>query len=307
MLKVIFEFLGGPSQRSVWIQLGVLTFFFLVGWNLWKSIHLQIENSLDYQIGLKDIQIVSPPQWLAPTFVKEAFESRPRFLNKPLNILAPDILERLALAFESHPFVNRVESIRIQYPPRVLVKLQFRNPVAFVVIPTLNSGLNSRIYMIDEDGYYLSVYEGDSLTIPKHFQNCSIIRGIKSVPISPIGEYWGDPLIYESAALASFLMKEQEALQIKNINVQLNELERIGGIYNLMTTAGTQIHWGTFPLNERLDYYKLEQTDSKAQAIREEVAEKQRLKLEYLKKLAEKYGSLDSVPLDQLPIDLSNL
>ncbi|MBQ7814084.1 MAG: hypothetical protein IJ387_06275, partial [Thermoguttaceae bacterium] len=142
LLKFLRYFFLGRAQRVFCAQAltGLLLFGF--GASVWTSLRTEICEQDVYIVKESDFCVWDPPIWISDRFIAEALELRaPEARTEELNSLDPNLVDNLLIAFESHPWVEKVESIEVRFPARVDVKLKYREPVA-VVDPTPSSAVD---------------------------------------------------------------------------------------------------------------------------------------------------------------------
>ncbi|MCA9059776.1 MAG: hypothetical protein KDA96_25620 [Planctomycetaceae bacterium] len=214
----------------------------------------------EYQLGPEQVTITSPPRWIPPDLIQQAFQ-RAGFRSQE-SLLDETLSERVALAFYTHPWIEDVRSVRKSYPPRLHVEVVYRVPVAMV------SGV---------DGYY-PVDRHGVLLPPGDFSVADIARyphidRVSSVPLGNVGEPWGDPAVIGAAELAAVLQQSAgekdgqpqpvwRALGIESVlaprSVAMDEdAEHLE--YRLRTTGGTQIVWGRTPSTQHPGELSVEQ------------------------------------------------
>lgn len=142
LLKFLRYFFLGRAQRVFCAQ--ALTGLLLLGFgaSVWTSLRTDICEQDVYIVKESDFCVWNPPVWISDRFIAEALELRaPEARTKELNSLDPELVDNLLIAFESHPWVEKVESIEIRFPARVDVKLKYREPVA-AIDPTPSSAVD---------------------------------------------------------------------------------------------------------------------------------------------------------------------
>ena len=113
-----------------------------------------------------------------------------------------------------------------------------------------------------------------------------ILQGIQSSPPGLAGTFWGDALVRAGAQLAAELSESDIAQIIKSARIlPVMEVTPSGTkfVCRLKTAGGTEIIWGTFVPD-----------DPESEA-----------KIKKLWNLHEQYRSLDNIPVQFRPIDLS--
>lgn len=132
-LKFLRYFLLGRAQRVFGAQ--ALTGLLLLGFgaSVWTSLRTDIGEQEIYRVKESDFCVWDPPIWISDRFIAEALELRaPEARTEELNSLDPNLIDNLLIAFESHPWVEKVESIEVRFPARVDVKLKYKEPVATI-------------------------------------------------------------------------------------------------------------------------------------------------------------------------------
>lgn len=197
----------------------------------------------EYRVGPEQITLSSPPRWIPPDLTKQVFERAG--LSESESLQDPTLSERVAAAFHTHPWIQKVVSVRKSFPARVHVEVIFREPVAMV------RGIDGH-YPVDRFGVLLPARDFSDSDVERF----PVIEGVSSVPLGNLGETWGDPVVSGGAELAAVLNKQNEGrswwkeLDLVSIvvprRVALNstsdELQ-----YELRTTGGSAILWGRGP------------------------------------------------------------
>ncbi len=314
-LNFLRYFLLGRAQRIVGAQ--ALTALALLGFgaSVWTTLRDDICNQEIYIVKEKDFRVWNPPVWVSDRFVAEALELRaPEARSETLSSLDPNLIDNLLVAFESHPWVERVESIEARFPARVDVKIRFKEPVAVVdptpavavdwsdsAAPVFHGGESERgaeiaessgpvfeKYVVDAKGYRLP--DEYFRANPSAYRRFPIILGIRSTPVSSAGQC-GDPLVVEAAAFARFLT-DADATEKVNVNriIVARKRGEARAVYCLKTAENATIYWGTFAAED----------GEKASE-----SETNRRKLRRLLELAEKYETPENAPREAVELDLS--
>lgn len=312
MTKILTTIFFGKNQRQIlWSALVFLIFcgLFQVLWWSWGH---RLDNEPDARIRLQNIHVLEPPRWIESRFVQEALGKNPDLAvlktdagtKSSFSIHTPRLAKELAIAFESHPWTERVESIRLEYPAKITAKIVFRRPVAVVAAPKeLYSEFSGGGFPIDANGVLLPVeyFQKD----PALMYNYLWIEGITSAPMRSYGEPWNDPLVIEAAMFADYLRDVGQTMSIRRIIVREKPNREPGGLYDLVTIQGTRIYWGEFPLSGNLQAKNLGSSPTRFNKIKDAVVAAQENKISQLRMLVNQFGSLDAVPSDMKPIDLT--
>ena len=161
-----------------------------------------------------------------------------------LSLQDPRLSEKVALAFHTYPWIERLVKVTKSYPARVSVEVVYREPVAMVKL------VSGGFLPVDRHGVLLPTSDFNRADIDRYPH----VTNVTSIPIRR-GEPWGDPAVAGAAELAGVLtMSDGEqaswwkALGLKaiiapsGVNTDASELQ-----YRLETSGGSQIVWGRAP------------------------------------------------------------
>lgn len=216
-------------------------------WLCWPAVQQKLpvlEVRAEYQIGVEQIAITPPPRWVPEDLVERVF-ARANF-DGPLSLQDPKLSEKIALAFHTHPWIERLQRVKKSYPARVTVDVVYREPVAMVQV------VGGGYLPIDRFGYLLPDEDFSAADIDRY----PVIENVTSIPIRR-GESWGDPAVVGAAELAGVLIGSDEgeqswwrALGLKAIVAprQVAVGDEVANLqYKLLTAGGSEILWGRAP------------------------------------------------------------
>ena len=203
----------------------------------------RLDHRAEYRVAVAQINVSTPPRWIPPDLVTQVFQSSG--LSNDESIQDPTLSERIAAAFHTHPWIERVVSVRKLFPARVQVEVVYREPVAMV------RGIDGH-YPIDRHGVLLPARDFSDADLARY----PVIEGVASVPIGQLGEPWGDPAVTGAARVAAVLLKSNgdeswwTKLDLAAIKVPRrvvlagndDDLE-----FRLQTRGGSEILWGRQP------------------------------------------------------------
>lgn len=177
-----------PSRFRPWLFKSMLLFalvgLFLAGliwagrWGL-----DQLRGRDRYDVPFRDIECEPPVGMPRRDFLDEVRYVAPAIPER-LNLIDDDLPTQLKDAFSAHPWVERVDSVEIKPPKRVVVALTHRTPVLAVKI-------GDKVHAVDGQGVLLP---GNAPTIglPVYDQEAPPPKGAA-------GTRWGDANV-EAAA-----------------------------------------------------------------------------------------------------------
>jgi hypothetical protein len=145
----------------------------------------QIRGQDRYRVDFMEIECAAPAGGSRAEFLSEV-----RYLSEfpeRVPLLEDGLTARLARAFARHPWVEKVEEVKIEPPRRILVQLQFRQPVLAVAH-------GDELRAVDRHGILLptdAVTEG----LPRYPEKAP-------PPHGPAGTPWGDQRVEAAARQA---------------------------------------------------------------------------------------------------------
>jgi hypothetical protein len=203
-----------------------------------------IHERSEYRITAAQISLTASPRWVPPDLATEVF-STGGFSDRE-SLQDDSLAERIAAAFHTHPWVERVVSVKKSFPARVHVDVIYREPVAMV------RGIDGH-YPVDRHGVLLPARDFSDADVARY----PVIERVASVPVGHLGEPWGDPVVHGAAELAAELCRAGsdgqswwKSLDLAAILVprrvvlegQQEDLE-----FGLRTAGGSEILWGHSP------------------------------------------------------------
>ncbi|HBL46927.1 MAG TPA: hypothetical protein DDZ90_26425, partial [Planctomycetaceae bacterium] len=202
----------------------------------------------EYQIETKELSLQPSPPHYVPIDIVDQVIKRSK-LPAQVSLLDQGLVLKIADAFQQHPWVEKVISVR--KTNTVEVEIQFRKPAAMV---ELKQGL----FPVDNAGVLLPP-EDFSVSDARRFP---IITGVSSIPAGLAGTSWGDLSVTGAAQLAEALGPHWKELGIVSIevpprvaaDVTLDDL-----IYRLITAGGSEIVWGRSPKSQRRGELRVDQ------------------------------------------------
>jgi hypothetical protein len=210
----------------------------------WRCSKPQLAQDPHFVLTLDKIRVTPTPPWIRSDVKAQVL--RDANLIGTLSLLDED--ETLALkikqAFELHPWVASVSRITRGLPGSLDVELVYRKPVAAVESSDAGS-----VVLVPVDAEAVRLPEADSTEAER--RHLPRISGITGRPL--VGDRWNDARVLGGAKLAVQLADVWQKLQLVEIIANLQPVtrdERQLYRYELITTGGTRILWGTTPGEE---------------------------------------------------------
>jgi len=205
----------------------------------WRRLRPLVVHQRQYLVDAQDIHLTPRPAWIGTDIRREVLHD-PR-LAQPLSVLDDDLAQRLATAFEFHPWVAKVKRVVKQFGPVIRVDVVYRKPVVMV---QLDDGPVREEMPADNQGVRLPdlhVPAGQAGVYPR-------VRGGSTVPL--VGEAWLDRGVIDTARIAGRLGDLAHTLHITRIVAVPPRPDRMDPgppMYDLQLRDGRSIRWGHTP------------------------------------------------------------
>jgi hypothetical protein len=177
-----------------------------------------------YLVEFKRIEIPALPAYAPATLLTDV-QTQNQFPDT-VDTREPMLLKRLKEGFEKHIYVERVERVALLSSKRIEVRMNYRVPVALVMIR------NAQI-PIDRNGVILPAVPGlEAELLP--------IYGVNNLPSGLVWTFWASPDIVAAGQLAALIESERERMRIVAIEVGGDRLQHD---LRLVLEHGTRIIW----------------------------------------------------------------
>lgn len=211
---------------------------------LWQHSAATISRSPQYLLTAENIHVTPQPPWIRTDIKVRALHDANLIGNLSLLDSWDELAHRVKQAFEFQPWIASVQRISRRLPRSLEVEVTYRKPVAAVE----SSDENGVMYLpIDEHAVRLP--EGDLTDAERRY--LPRISNITGRPL--IGDHWNDERVIGGAKLAVLLADVWEQLRLVEIiatQQSPSDNSKNAYRYELVTTGGTRIVWGTTPGNE---------------------------------------------------------
>ncbi|MBT4864366.1 MAG: hypothetical protein HON53_04485 [Planctomycetaceae bacterium] len=190
-----------------------------------------------YRIRAADISINRPPRFVPEDLVQQVVEQAE--LPDDLLLLDEGLVARVAESFGRHPWVAEVIEVKKAVPARLTVTLRYRVPIAMIKV-------QQGVYPVDVEGRLLPPADFSIAETGQY----PLILNVKSMPLGPAGEMWGDTTVVAAARLAGVLQPEWDELKLAAIYAPRPKAatQSVGDVQlELLTTDGSHILWGRAP------------------------------------------------------------
>ena len=251
---------GLVRGNARWIAfVGVFVAVCVVGWKmLWESVREQVLSAADYRIDPEEIEMTPLPAWIHTDLKAEVL--RDASLDGPLSLLDQELTVRVAHAFALHPWVAKVQRVSMRSPAGVTIDLDYRRPVAMVVVP------GPALLPVDGQGVLLPTADFS----PQEAQHYPRIEEIKTSALGPVGTRWGDTHVTGGAQIAAALLNDWESLKLFKVVPGAGQVDANGveaDTYELCTREGTRVDWGHPPGAETATEARSGQKDRATQVL----------------------------------------
>ena len=243
-----------PFSNNAWfltsttLMLAAITLGCLYLWNQYSE---AILSQPEFKLTSEKLQVTATPEWIKSDVKADAI-IRGRLLGA--NIMDPEISLRINRAFRSNPWVRDVPLVNPSGARGrgVIVELEWRRPVAFVIVDARNYGQDyaEGLFPVDEEGVLLpqEIPSDKANEYPK-------IGGISTEPNGrKAGLPWGDSRVTEAAEIAVLLEDMWHDLGLKRIDVPtIEEKKTKQAFYRLVLLNNESTVWGSAPGKEIRD------------------------------------------------------
>lgn len=233
---------GGRGRHAIvgCIAVSVLILAAYFAWRKWGP---EFTNHERFVLSPDKIEVTPQPAWIHADVKGEVF--RDGSLKK-LKILDEQVAVKVASAFTLHNWVASVKRVSKHPGPRIVVDLEYRQPVAMVEV-TQNG--ERGLLPIDVSGVLLPTEDFS----PKETRNYLRISADNTAPVGLVGTAWGDERIAAAARLASLLGSAWQPLGVYRIAVSSDREEarrRADLVLELQSRKGSRVVWGKPPGQE---------------------------------------------------------
>jgi hypothetical protein len=239
-------FLGRGRRFVAWaILLAAVGWGLYAAWHKWGRAAVQ---GPDFTFTPEQLQVTPQPTWIRADVKAEVV--RDSQLGE-MRLLDPKLVEKIGRAFALHAWVAKVRQVRKEYPARVIVDVEYREPVAMVEV---DAQQGPGLLFVDRDGVLLPSEDFERASTAQALLRIHVPR---SEPAGPYGTAWGDPRIVGAARVAHAVREVWQKAQLRRIHA----LEVPGGqvIYELETKGDKHIRWGRAPGAEAAGEAAIEQ------------------------------------------------
>jgi hypothetical protein len=191
----------------------------------------------EYLLDAADIEITQPPHWVPRHLLSQVIENAD--LPATLRLLDDSLVQEIAGAFQLSPWVEEVVSVTKSYPPKIVVVLKYREPVAMVEVKKGQQPIDRHGVLLPAQDFSVS----ESRTYP-------VISGVASTPQGPAGADWGDQVVHDAAVLAAELSPAWKKLGLAAIVCPTSTENRSKfdeSVFVLRSRGGSRIIWGHVP------------------------------------------------------------
>jgi len=239
-------------KKRRWLSMGTVTTVLFLGTMGGMAVLVarsvpELRTRSEYQFPLAEMQFTPPHEWMPQTILQEVLANSG--LPETVSLLDPQICKQVAGAWERHPWVKRVISVKISATPALVVELEYRRPAAFIRVV-------DGFYPVDEEGVLLPPRDFATTLTDRLPQ----IRNISTIPQGSAGTTWGDPIVTAAVKLAMTLAPQQDMnrywskFQFQAILAPVGQRAATEEpIFELETAGGNRIVWGKAPGADALE------------------------------------------------------
>jgi hypothetical protein len=202
----------------------------------------RMSNRVEFRVRPADLRIEN--DWLRPeAFKKELLKTDSSdVLDQYVSVFTPHLTDQVAAALARSPWIRQVRSVSREFPNRLLVDMEIREPYALI-------RLGERYYCVDSDGVVL-----DPTVYLLTSDRLSVLSPAVAVPIAVgvprAGKLWDEVAVREGISMAR-LCREQLAQNVPISEIEIQNDDTSGGSPCVMATlvlkTGQRVRWGRTP------------------------------------------------------------
>ncbi len=226
------------ARRAGLGTVAVIVASMALGALVWPRVAEQVRSGDDTVLHPEAIELRGQAPWVRADIRTEAL--RNASLDHGLPLTDPELPNRLARAFDMHPWVRRVVRVDLRHPAAATIEVECREPAAMV-------GVAGGLLAVDAEGVVLPSADFTAEAAASYPR----LAGIDSSPQGPEGAVWGDPAVEEGAALAHVIQPEWRALGLSECRAVLvsgGEVQR--RVWELIGADGFVFVFGAAPGRE---------------------------------------------------------
>ena len=221
--------------------LGVMIALSCAAFIAWQHWGPTVVVNPHYKLTADAIDVTPQPDWINRDVKSQVVTD---VLLDQLSLLDPQVTIRVARAFEEHAWVSKVRRVSKQVPARVIVELDYRQPI--VMVEAVGGGF----WPVDKEGVLLPPDEFS----PDQTRDFLRVFANNSQPAGPVGKSYGDGRVLGATAIAEVLENDWRELNLEKIVARTtNALGRklAEPEFDLYSKLGTRILWGRAPGREQ--------------------------------------------------------
>ncbi|MEQ8848437.1 hypothetical protein [Botrimarina sp.] len=270
------------ARRGVLTSLAILAALWCAAQAAWRVFQPEVARRPQYRLTAAALEVNEPPPWVRGDLPEQVFSAIDE--GAELSVLSPrpELERTLSDALLGHPWVRRVDSITLAPPDRVVARLEYRRPLATVMLP---DGMTP----IDVDTVRLPSSDLPERLVARLPRIAVAVGDGARAPFDP--SPWPTQQLTGATAILAAFGDAWPELHLYEIHVELPPEVR-GGVrfysYRLRSTGNTIVNWGAAPGRGPTDEAPFE------------------VKLARLRRFVEAEGDLDSVATSPELLDVRN-
>ena len=235
--SLLRRLIAAPAALAIiWPLILVMGGYF--AWNHWGANYLEQKY---YGVDPTQIQITEPPSYVRSEVIQDVYQDT---AMENLSLLQPAATAKIASAFQSHPWIRRVNSVRKLPGGAIRVHVDYRSPVAMVRVISRHPEVNgSSFFVVDGDGTLLPTSEFSRADTRNYIH----IEVADVYPTGFVGSPFGEYRVEAAARLAELLTPFRKEMEIAAISAQGDDREHSIPQLEITTHDGVRFFWGSAP------------------------------------------------------------
>ncbi len=208
-----------------------------LGWATWSRLGDRVRAGEDLVLRPEAIVLEGTAPWVRADLKLEALRNASLADGLPLD--DPELVRRLARAFDMHPWVRQVQEVQVRHPAAATVRVRCREPVAMVAVRGGLLAVDAEAVVLPSEDFTAEL----AAEYPK-------VTGVESSPAGPQGFPWGDPLVEQGAAIAAAIGPDWKPLGLNECRPARSKRGVVEG-WEVVGSEGRLIRFGSAPGHEK--------------------------------------------------------
>ncbi|MEZ6064803.1 MAG: hypothetical protein R3B90_03635 [Planctomycetaceae bacterium] len=211
----------------------------------------KIEGQAEYRLSIEQVHLPEGHAWLPADIAQRVVARVVTAVDHEPSLLDRNLAREVAAAIEAEPWVAEVRRVSINRDRTITIDVDYRRPVALVECP-------HGVVPVDATGCVLPLNDIPLSSVVE----LPVVRTAEHGPRGLPGETWGDDRVVSAARLAEVMLQVDSThsnqtrwqwLGLREIRLPFASREQATAPFELVTTGGSRLLWGTPPGTDSLE------------------------------------------------------